>query len=137
MTRHYYYNYQRTHDIDWFFKFENRYFHVASNCGIIPSIVDITNNRYLQYEIANLQATTEAVVVVENNENLDLSSFEEYAQKGFISLDREDGDFENGNYYVVAIPRDGEIPPKSIIEKIPEMDINKLGEIIRGKEYIF
>lgn len=136
MNRHYYKNYQCTHDIDWFFKYNNHYYHIASNCGLIPNNINISTNRNLQHEIANLQEITEAVLVIDNADGLDLSSFEEFARKGFISLDREDGSFEDRNYFVVAVPKNGETPPKSIIEKIPEMDIKMLGEIIHGREYI-
>ena len=137
MSRHYNIDYQRTHDIDWFFKFNNRCFHIASNCGVIPSIIDISDNRNLQFEIANLEEVSDAIFVIDNSEGLDLSSFEEYAKKGFISLDRVDGDFESNHYFVVAVPKKGKQPPKSIVEKIPEMDVGKLGDIVGGVEYIY
>ena len=39
-----------------------------------------------------------------NEENYDLSSFMEYARKGFISIDRNEGDYNAQKYHVVARP---------------------------------
>lgn len=117
--RRYRKDYQITHDIDWFFIYKGKVYHAASNGGLLPDAVYREKNRKLQVEIEKMEATYE----IKWSPNLsefydvgeeDLGSFEEYAKKGFVSLDRtetEDGDTENENsgklqYHVVAFPGD-------------------------------
>lgn len=117
--RRYRKDYQITHDIDWFFIYKGKVYHAASNGGLLPDAVYRENNRKLQEEIEKMEATYE----IKWSPNLsefydvgeeDLGSFEEYAKKGFVSLDRtetEDGDTENENsgklqYHVVAFPEE-------------------------------
>lgn len=117
--RRYRKDYQITHDIDWFFIYKGKVYHAASNGGLLPDAVYRENNRKLQVEIEKMEATYE----IKWSPNLsefydvgeeDLGSFEEYAKKGFVSLDRtetEDGDTENENsgmlqYHVVSFPGD-------------------------------
>ena len=100
-------DYQETHDIDWFFRHKGRVYHAASNGGILPDKVDSLKNRTLQEKIKEI-AGGFAVSMAENlsRQDKDLSSFVEYASKGFISLDRreEDADGEKAHYKRIAFP---------------------------------
>lgn len=114
--------YQRTHDIDWFFQYEGKYYHVASNGGKIPDIINKKINREIQHLLSLENDVCDAEYVIQNPEKLDYSSFFEFAKKGFISIDRKDGLFEEQHYYTVAIPSNGGNPSSSIAEKIPSLD---------------
>ena len=109
-------NYQRTHDIDWFFSCKGIFFHVASNGGKLPAFVKVNENQKLQHHFALQEPNNRGMLVVANEENNDLSSFMEYARKGFISIDRDEGDYDTQIYHVVARPMEDNGP--SINEKI-------------------
>ena len=111
--------YQQTHDIDWFFHYKGKYYHVASNGGKIPDIINKNLNREIQHRLSLENNVCDAEYAIQNPEKLDYSSFFEFAKMGFISIDRKDGLFEEQNYYTVAIPSNGGIPSLSIAEKIP------------------
>lgn len=114
--------YQESHDIDWFFQYKGRYFHVASNGGKIPDKIDSSINREIQHLLESEPGINSHIQIANNPDNLDYSTFFEYAEKGFISIDRNDGPFEEQNYYVVAIPSDFVIPSPSVTDKIPEIE---------------
>ena len=97
-------SYQRTRDIDWFFSCKGKFFHVASNGGKLPAIVKVNENQKIQHYFALQEPNNRGMLVVANEENYDLSSFMEYARKGFISIDRDEGDFDTQKYHVVARP---------------------------------
>ena len=115
-------DYQQTHDIDWFFSYHGVPIHVASNGGHIPDAIDMKNNRALQHLIALKEDVSTAVVVDNNKEVLDLSSFIEYARKGFVSIDRFAGDFEEQRYHVVAYPSNGN-PGEEVMRMITSVNI--------------
>ncbi len=120
-------DYQRTHDIDWFFKYNDSYYHVASNGGAVPDFIIESENQELQREIRNNTNHRLAIVVNEQYRHLNLESFEFYARRGFISIDRLDyRSFESQNYVVIAKPcKTG--GDKNIFQKltIHELDTNE------------
>ena len=106
-------DYQETHDIDWFFRYRGKIYHAASNGGMLPDIVDSRKNRELQEKLEDIVGTFEIEYAggARNRINAeDLSSFAEYAAKGFISLDRvETAEDNNSNHYqIVAFPKNRE-----------------------------
>ncbi len=127
MSKYYKY-YQETHDIDWFFQYHGRFFHVASNGGEIPDVVDKNNNRKIQHLVAMVDKVCKAKYTVEDPEGLDYSSFLEFAERGFISIDRKGDTFNSQNYFVIAKPQNDGVPSAGIAEIIPYLDIeeNKL-----------
>ena len=109
-------------------------YHAASNGGELPKCIDSENNRILQEEIEKLKRTFG--VVMDNDvsrvykENEDLSSFREFASKGFISLDRtvnEDG--KRNRYHKVAYPAVAvnikyfNLQVRDLIPKLEDVDI--------------
>ncbi len=120
-------NYQQTHDIDWFFQCNGKFYHVASNGGRIPSVIKSENNFNLQCKIESIESITEDIV--SNNQNdvgLDISSFISFAKKGFISIDKYPDDFENQNYHVIAKPAKHFFEfNEELVGRIPEIDIEK------------
>lgn len=102
-------DYQETHDIDWFFRYKGRIYHAASNGGLLPDKVDSLKNRTLQEKLEEMLGLFE-VEMVQNlaRQDEDLSSFREYAEKGFISLDRKEVDGEKLSYKRIAFPVNGE-----------------------------
>ena len=98
-------DYQRTHDIDWFFKHDGIYYHVASNGGGVPDFISESKNKELQQIIRNNTKYRLKIVVNERYRHLNLESFEFYAKWGFVSIDRLDhNSFETQNYVVIAKP---------------------------------
>ena len=81
-------DYQETHDIDWFFRYKGKVYHAASNGGMLPDKVDSLKNRMLQEKIEEMQGVYK-VEMTENSasQGEDMSSFSDYAKKGFISLE--------------------------------------------------
>lgn len=125
-------SYKITHDIDWFFQNRGRFFHVASNGGDIPNVIDARSNRQLQRITEELE-TLYKINRIDNNPNdYDYSSFYQYAAKGFISIDRKSESYERQDYYVVAQPKNGETPPPHISDRIPELDIEAYNINIDG-----
>lgn len=121
----YHTDYQQTHDIDWFFRYQNHLFHVASNGGIIPKKIDAKKNRLAQLLIIGLPDISGSHLLVNNEEGLILTSFLSYAKKGLISIDRFDEDFDKRNYFVVAWPEIFLEPKPNLIEVVPEIDIEE------------
>lgn len=120
-------DYQRTHDIDWFFKYNGKYYHVASNAGSVPDFILESDNQTLQKEIRSKTNYRSKIVVNEQYRHLNLESFEFYASWGFVSIDRlNHNSFENQNYIVIAKPCEKGVN-KSNLEKlaIPELDTNE------------
>lgn len=125
-------SYKITHDIDWFFQSQGRFFHVASNGGDIPSIIDDKNNRLLQRMTEKLEKLFEVERVNNNQENYDYTSFYQYAEKGFVSIDRKGKSYEDQDYFVVARPKNWETPPPHISDQVPELDIESFNITIDG-----
>lgn len=98
-------DYQETHDIDWFFRYKGKVYHAASNGGLLPDKVDSLKNRTLQEKLEEMPGVFE-VEMVQNlvRQDEDLSSFREYAEKGFISLDRKENDGDKLSYERIAFP---------------------------------
>lgn len=102
-------DYQETHDIDWFFRYKGKIYHAASNGGLLPDKVDSLKNRTLQEKLEEMPGLFE-VEMVQNlaRQDEDLSSFREYAAKGFISIDRKEVYGEKLSYKRIAFPANGE-----------------------------
>lgn len=98
-------DYQETHDIDWLFRYKGKVYHAASNGGLLPDKVDSLKNRTLQEKLEEMPGVFE-VEMVQNlaRQDEDLSSFREYAEKGFISLDRKENDGDKWSYERIAFP---------------------------------
>jgi len=132
--------YQKTHDIDWFFRYQGNIYHAASNGGILPDLVDSEKNRILQENLEDVVGRF-PVIFADNVNDIygqdgDLSSFAEYASKGFISLDRTEFDGEEEEehmddiqrYHIVASPgNDGRFDNQELLRLIPEL---RAGDII-------
>ena len=127
-------SYQRTRDIDWFFSCKGKFFHVASNGGKLPAIVKVNENQKIQHYFALQEPNNRGMLVVANEKNYDLSSFMEYARKGFISIDRDEGDFDTQKYHVVARPIEDKGPSldKETRLLIHEFDYEQEHFIIEG-----
>lgn len=122
-------DYQETHDIDWFFRYRGRVYHAASNGGILPDKVDSLNNRKLQERLEEIPAGYEVNLSERmlNRQDEDLSSFREYAAKGFISLDRNDDAREVLRYHRVAFPVNGEVfSNEELLRLMPELGDNEI-----------
>lgn len=133
-------DYQETHDIDWFFRYRGNVYHAASNGGLLPDVIDSKINRTIQESLEDVEGTF-PVSFAQNvyafyGQDEDLSSFEEYAAKGFISLDRteragEDGEENMGEiqrYHIVAFPTGGgHFDNQELLRLIPELNA---GDII-------
>lgn len=126
--------YQRTHDIDWFFSCKEKFFHVASNGGKLPAIVKVNENQKLQHYFALQEPNNRGKLVVANKENYDLSSFMGYAGKGFISIDRDEGDYDTQKYHVVARPIEDKGPSLDMETRflIHEFDYEQEHFVIEG-----
>lgn len=121
-------DYQETHDIDWFFRYKGKVYHAASNGGQLPDIVDSLKNRTLQEKLEEIPG----MYVVEMADNLvrqdeDLTSFTEYAAKGFISLDRSEDNGEKPHYHRVAFPVNGEaFGNEELLRLMPLLNDNEI-----------
>ena len=121
-------DYQETHDIDWFFRYKGKVYHAASNGGQLPDKVDSLKNRTLQEKLEEIPG----MYVVEMADNLvrqdeDLSSFMEYAAKGFISLDRSEDNGQKPHYHRVAFPVNGEVfGNEELIGLMPLLNDNEI-----------
>lgn len=144
-------SYISSKDIDWFFKMNNQYIHVASAGGKLPAIInDREKLRQVQYEVYNLPYIFSAEEIRINqrfirqllspqlNEEPQLygsylESFINFARKGFVSCDRTEIENETSNiYHVVCIPPSVDFGLQ--IEDIPiiinpncKLDINQTG----------
>ena len=132
-------DYQETHDIDWFFRYKGKAYHAASNGGRLPDAVDSGKNRLLQEKLEDIDGSYEFVyeegIQDLYGQDADLSSFEEYAKKGFISLDRcevEDGEKNDGlKYRVVVSPVEGGFNNEDMMKMMPELKESEI-EIINN-----
>ncbi len=131
MTRQYNISYQLSHDIDWFFRTKDKCFHVASNGGLIPKFLNIDNrnNFDLQCRISLYVEQTDDIVVRENPHNLDWSSFEYYAKRGFISIDKIDDEPSDQNYIVIAKPKKTIQINEEIMAMLPYLKDDHIKEI--------
>lgn len=127
--------YQETHDIDWFLKCNGKFYHIASNGGMIPDVVDRKNNQMIQHMVAISEEKTNDIEMIDDEDYKD-SSFEEFAHKGFITIDRCYGDFDEQNYRIIAYPKDNSEPDNNIKSLIPEADMESLGMIIVNKSFM-
>lgn len=116
-------SYLLSKDIDWFFKFNNQYIHVASAGGKLPGIInDREKLREIQHQVFYLPYifSAEEIIINEGFINQLLSpqldgnpqlydsyveSFINFARKGFISCDRTEIENETSNiYHTVCVP---------------------------------
>lgn len=133
-------DYQRCYDIDWFFKYKDYCFHVASNGGKIPDKIDESENTELQRFIEKIimkNENKEEVDIVQNPRHLNYSTFIDFASIGFISLDRIGDSFESQYYKVIAKPRGEKLPPKNIVDKLPEIRIDTDNRINTDNIHIY
>lgn len=117
-------DYQETHDIDWFFRYEGKAYHAASNGGMLPDSVDSTKNRDIQMKLEEMESMYEVAFAETNYDyygsDADLSSFEFFAARGFISLDRIE---ETNRYRIVASPKNGgSIENEELLALMPELE---------------
>ena len=121
-------DYQETHDIDWFFRYKGKVYHAASNGGLLPDKVDRLKNRTLQEKLEEMPGMYE-VEMVQNlaRQDEDLSSFREYAAKGFISLDRKENDGEKLSYERIAFPvNDQMFSNEDLLKLMPPLNDNEI-----------
>ena len=121
-------DYQETHDIDWFFRYKGKVYHAASNGGLLPDKVDSLKNRTLQEKLEEMPGMYE-VEMVQNlaRQDEDLSSFREYAAKGFISLDRKENDGEKLSYERIAFPvNDQMFSNEDLLKLMPPLNDNEI-----------
>ena len=116
-------SYQYSHDIDWFIRINHRFVHVASAGGKLPIMInDRDKLRITQSQVFDLPFLfpTEEIIIntvylnqllfvnVEPNQGIletYLSSFINFARKGFISMDRTNiNDPLDPLYHVVCSP---------------------------------
>jgi len=122
-------DYQETHDIDWFFRYKGKVYHAASNGGLLPDKVDSLKNRTLQEKLEEMPGVFE-VEMVQNlaRQDEDLSSFREYAEKGFISLDRKENDGEKLSYERIASPINNQMfSNEDLLKLMPSLNDNDIG----------
>ena len=110
-------------DIDWFFKMNNQYVHVASAGGRLPAIInDREKLRQIQYQVFNLpyiypagqiriyegfiqQLLSSQLNEIPQSYDLYIESFINFARKGFISCDRTNiADNQSDLYHIVCMP---------------------------------
>ena len=121
-------DYQETHDIDWLFRYKGKIYHAASKGGLLPDNVDSLKNRTLQGKLEEMPGLFE-VEMVQNlaRQDEDLSSFREYAEKGFISLDRKEVDGEKLSYKRIAFPVNGEaFGNEELLRLMPLLNDNEI-----------
>lgn len=146
MKRTYRKDYQERHDIDWFAIYEGIPIHVASNGGVIPTIIKSGDNRAVQRYLANLETSLNVDITVntewlnqlaniesEHNNNFDkntyLPTFIEFAKLGFISIDNAiiNGEYQ---YKVVAYPNKKQNLFKNTADvKLPEVSLNEIKRV--------
>lgn len=116
-------SYLLSKDIDWFFKLNNQFIHVASAGGRLPVIInDREKLREIQYQVFNLPYifSEEEIIINDGFINQMLSpqlranpqlyntyveSFINFARKGFISCDRtEVTNLMSNIYHIVCMP---------------------------------
>lgn len=121
-------DYQETHDIDWFFRYKGKVYHAASNGGLLPDKVDSLKNRTLQEKLEEMPGVYE-VEMVQNlaRQDEDLSSFREYAEKGFISLDRKENGGDKLSYERIAFPINNQMfNNEDLLKLMPSLNDNEI-----------
>lgn len=121
-------DYQETHDIDWFFRYKGKVYHAASNGGLLPDKVDSLKNRTLQEKLEEMPGVYE-VEMVQNlaRQDEDLSSFREYAEKGFISLDRKENGGDKLSYEKIAFPVNNQMfNNEDLLKLMPSLNDNEI-----------
>ena len=121
-------DYQETHDIDWFFRYKGKVYHAASNGGLLPDKVDSLKNRTLQEKLEEMPGVYE-VEMVQNlaRQDEDLSSFREYAEKGFISLDRKENGGDKLSYERIAFPVNNQMfNNEDLLKLMPSLNDNEI-----------
>ena len=148
-------DYLEAKDIDWFFRINDIYIHVASAGGKLPdfinnrerlrqiqkqvqSIIESISKEALEYNDGFLNGYLERMNELMPNENMDwrheyLMSFEGFARRGFISIDRTNIEDSNDSlYHVVCRPI---LPPKVNID-IPVIEApNALESVMRWEPF--
>lgn len=121
-------DYQETHDIDWFFRYKGKVYHAASNGGLLPDEVDSLKNRMLQEKLEEMPGVYEVEMVQHlGRQNEDLSSFREYAEKGFISLDRKENDGDKLSYERIAFPVNNQMfSNEDLLKLMPSLNDNEI-----------
>ena len=121
-------DYQETHDIDWFFRYKGKVYHAASNGGLLPDKVDSLKNRTLQEKLEEMPGVFEVEMVLSLvRQDEDLSSFREYAEKGFISLDRKENDGDKLRYERIAFPVNNQMfSNEDLLKLMPSLNDNEI-----------
>ncbi len=94
----------------------------------MPDKVDSLKNRTLQEKLEEMPGMYE-VEMVQNlaRQDEDLSSFREYAAKGFISLDRKENDGEKLSYERIAFPvNDQMFSNEDLLKLMPSLNDNEI-----------
>lgn len=124
-------DYQLCMDIDWFFKYKDVYFHVASNGHKLPPSVERRDNVKLQisteHMIQDRRRKKYEIVIRPNPLGLNYGTFEDFARCGFVSLDTIDDNLDSKVLQVIARPKDY----RNLPLKIDLVTLNIGGEYIR------
>ena len=124
-------DYQLCMDIDWFFKYKDVHFHVASNGHKLPPSVKRGDNVKLQifteHMIQDRRRRKYKIVTRPNPLGLNYGTFEDYARCGFVSLDTINDTSDSKLLQVIARPNDY----RNLPMKIDLVTLNILGEHIR------
>lgn len=117
-------NYQQLHDIDWFFQSNGTCYHVASNGGKLPLLVEKKRNIKLQelIEVTPFLISEKEIMVLKHDYDINYNSFIQYARKGFVSIDKIRDEFDAQNYQVIARPTKHIIIPNEITQLIPKFE---------------
>lgn len=121
-------DYQLTHDIDWFFQYNGRVYHAASNGGLLPDKVDSLSNRLLQEKLEDIDGEYQVRMSDwANQQDEDFTTFREYAAKGFVSLDRNEDHEGTPGYHIVAFPANGEVfDNENLLQLMPVLNDNEI-----------
>lgn len=120
-------DYQLSHDIDWFCRYNNLPLHIASNGSVIPDFVDSSTNRKIQRILGEKQILSSDIEInkdvkkyLQNEDGYEnyISSFVDFARLGFISVDTITSE-KNNEYLIVAYPKNGKYYDAK--EEIPEI----------------
>ncbi len=131
-------DYMLTHDIDWFFCHNGHAFHAASNGGVIPKEILSGMNSKIQETVYGMKEPEGVeveineyyirnnVLIGQQNNAKDIEkqftdyivSFSAMAKKGFISLDRKEGN----EYFWVARPKELGKVRVDMFDKIPKFE---------------
>ncbi len=134
--------YQLSMDIDWFFCYNGIFFHVASNGFLLPKKAKTKNNEgFFINQVDNAQTQVDLALLASDNKsrrfkivvrpnplNLNYSSFMEFAEMGFVSLDTIGVHGKKYSLQVIARPKEYkrlEIK-KHIVDNIKPLDVGKI-----------